>query len=54
MSKFLIITCPECGNKQRIFARTSTEIKCQKCEKLLAKPTGGKAEIFGKITKVLE
>mgnify|MGYP006282300403 CR=1 FL=1 len=53
-TKFLLVECPECGNKQKIFARASTEVKCEKCEKTLAKPKGGKAEVTGKIVKVLE
>ena len=53
-TKFLLVACPECGNKQKVFEKTSTEIHCQKCDAILAKPTGGKAIITGKIVKVLE
>jgi len=49
-SKFYDVKC-ECGNVQRVFSHTTTEIKCNKCEKILAHNTGGKAVIKGKIIK---
>ena len=52
-SQFLLVACGECNHKQRVFDRTSTEVYCAKCNALLAKPTGGKADIKGKIAKVL-
>ncbi|MCD6415032.1 MAG: 30S ribosomal protein S27e [Candidatus Diapherotrites archaeon] len=53
-SHFLLVVCPECGNKQRVFERSSTEVKCTKCNAVLVKPRGGKAEIKGKIAKVFD
>jgi small subunit ribosomal protein S27e len=53
-TKFLQVTCPECGNNQTIFSNASTEVHCAKCSALLAKPTGGKAVITGKLVKVHE
>jgi len=53
-TKFLQVVCPECDNKQSIFSNASTEVHCSKCNALLAKPTGGKAVITGKIVKVQE
>lgn len=49
-SKFYDVKC-ECGNVQRIFSHTTREIKCKKCEKVLAHNTGGKAVIKGTIIK---
>jgi small subunit ribosomal protein S27e len=52
-SKFLKVKCSECGNEQVVFGSASTEVKCNKCGKVLARPRGGKAEILTKIIKVL-
>ena len=50
-SYFLLVQCPDCSNKQIIFSHTSTVVKCLVCGKVLAEPTGGKAEIYAKILK---
>ncbi|MCD6491123.1 MAG: 30S ribosomal protein S27e [Candidatus Njordarchaeia archaeon] len=50
-SNFLLVQCPECSSKQIIFSHASIEVKCFVCGKTLAKPTGGKAKILGKILK---
>ncbi len=42
-SRFLKVKCLDCENEQIIFGHASTEVKCLKCEKVLAKPSGGKA-----------
>ena len=52
-SQFLLVACPECNHKQRVFDRTSTKVLCSKCNAVLAEPKGGKAEIKGKVSKVL-
>ncbi|MFX1367751.1 MAG: 30S ribosomal protein S27e [Promethearchaeota archaeon] len=44
-SKFLKVKCLDCENEQIIFAMATTEVKCLKCEKILAKPSGGKAKL---------
>ncbi|MFH1222370.1 MAG: 30S ribosomal protein S27e [Candidatus Micrarchaeota archaeon] len=51
-SKFIDVKC-ECGNVQRVFSHTSQEIKCAKCDALLAEHTGGKAVIHGQVVKEL-
>ena len=51
-SHFLLVACPECGNKQRIFESASTKVHCLKCNALIAEPRAGRAEIKGKILKV--
>jgi len=50
-SKYLAVKC-DCGNEQIIFGNVKSEVKCLMCKKTLAKPTGGKSIIFGKIMKV--
>ncbi|MGY5854464.1 MAG: 30S ribosomal protein S27e [Candidatus Thorarchaeota archaeon] len=44
-SKFIRVKCLDCENEQVIFSHASTEVKCLKCEKVLAIPTGGKAKL---------
>ncbi|NHJ12269.1 MAG: 30S ribosomal protein S27e [Candidatus Thorarchaeota archaeon] len=44
-SRFLKVKCLDCENEQIIFANATTEVKCLKCEKILAKPSGGKAKL---------
>jgi small subunit ribosomal protein S27e len=51
-SKFLLVK-HECGNDQHVFGNVTSEVKCQNCGGVIAKPTGGKAEIIGKVTKVI-
>ena len=51
-SKFLKIACPRCYNNQIIFGKAVSDIKCEKCNKLLIKTTGGKAKIKAKIKQI--
>ncbi len=53
-SKFLLVQCPDCENKQIIFDHASTVVRCLVCGRVLARPTGGKAIIEAKILQVLE
>jgi len=52
-SKFLKIRCPRCNNPQLVFGKASTIIKCNECNKLLVKPTGGKVKVKARITRVM-
>jgi len=52
-SRFLLVRCPDCGNEQVIFDHASIEVKCLMCNRTLAKPLGGKAEITAEVLKVL-
>ena len=52
-SKFIRIKCEECGSEQNIFSSPTSEVKCNSCGGVLAKPTGGKAKLVGKAVKVL-
>ena len=49
MAKFLKVKCKKCRNEQIIYSYPSTVVKCLVCGKVLAKPTGGKAEIEARI-----
>ncbi|MFP4038222.1 MAG: 30S ribosomal protein S27e [Candidatus Nanohaloarchaea archaeon] len=51
---FVKVECGECGNKQNIYSRASTEVECLVCRETIARPTGGKAEINGQILQELE
>jgi small subunit ribosomal protein S27e len=51
-SKFIKIQCPDCGSEQIIFDRASTVVKCNVCGKVLIKPTGGKAAIMIKKSRL--
>ena len=53
-SKFVKVRCPKCKNEQIIFGKSSTEVKCLVCGKVVAEPTGGKARIKSRILEVLE
>ena len=51
--KFLKVVCVRCRNKQVIYGKSSTNVKCLKCNKLLVKPRGGKTRIKTLIEEVL-
>ena len=53
-SKFIKVRCAKCKNEQIVFGKASTEVNCLVCEKVLASPTGGKAQIKARILEVLE
>jgi small subunit ribosomal protein S27e len=48
-SSFLKVKCKNCGNIQIVFSHVSRPVQCNVCNELLARPTGGKAEIEGEI-----
>ena len=53
-SKFLKVKCPDCGNEQIIYNKVNNQVTCLVCGTILAKPTGGKAEIKGQVIGVLD
>lgn len=53
-TKFAKIQCSKCKNEQVMFGKPSTEIKCLICGALLAKPTGGKADVKCTVLEVLD
>lgn len=46
--------CDECGNEQIIYSRASKNVDCLVCGTVVAKPTGGKAELNAEIIETLE
>jgi len=52
-SKFLVVKCPKCGNEQIVFNKASTVVRCNTCGEILVRPTGGKAEVLGKVVESL-
>ncbi len=53
-SKFLRIFCPRCKKEHTVFGKSSTRIKCFKCNKLLVETTGGKTKIKAPIKEILK
>jgi len=52
-SRFIRVRCPKCNAEQVIFGKASTVVRCLKCNRILATPTGGKAKIRAKVLEVL-
>ncbi len=52
-SRFVRVLCKKCKNEQIIYNKAMNEIKCDKCEKIIAKPTGGEIIIAAKILEIL-
>jgi len=52
-SKFLKVVC-ECGNTQIIFNKACTIVRCSKCNKILATPRSGKADILARVVEVFK
>ena len=52
-SKFIKIRCPKCKNEQIMFGKSSSEVKCLVCGKVLAEPTGGKSRVKARVLEVL-
>jgi small subunit ribosomal protein S27e len=53
-SNFLSVQCTECKEKTILFTHTTTDIHCKSCGQLIAKKTGGKAKILGKVLNILD
>jgi len=51
--RFVKVICGRCGNRQILFGKSSTKVKCLKCNKLLVKTTGGKIRVKTQIREVL-
>jgi len=52
-SRFLLVTCPNCGARQVVFSHATFRARCLSCGAELVEPTGGKAIIKGKVERVL-
>ena len=53
-SNFLSVQCLKCGENTVIFTYTTMDINCKACGEMVAKKTGGKAIVMGKILSVLD
>ena len=53
-SKFMRVRCPDCGNEQITFSHAASVVRCNICGRILAEPTGGKADIKGEIVNKFE
>ena len=53
-NKFVKVRCSECKNEQVCFSRPTTQVNCLVCDKVLAKPTGGKADFVGRVLEELQ
>ena len=51
--KFLEIACPRCNKIQIVFGKSTTLVKCPKCNYLLLKSKGGKAKVRAPIREVI-
>jgi len=51
---FLRVACPDCENEQIVFGTAATEVACEVCGHVLARPTGGEAAIEGDVTETVE
>jgi len=49
---FVKVKCHGCGEESIIFSKVSTEVKCKKCQEVLALPTGGKAAVKAEILEM--
>ena len=53
-SKFLKVNCKECEEENIVYSHASTPVTCKSCGNIIAKPTGSKAQIIGKISETLK
>ena len=52
-TNFIKVRCQNCSSEQTIYEKATTEVKCNSCNALLAKPSGGNAKIKAKIIERL-
>lgn len=52
-SKFLRVSCPRCKHQQIIFGKSTMLIKCERCNYLLLKTKGGKAQVRAAVKRIL-
>jgi small subunit ribosomal protein S27e len=48
------VECPDCGNEQTVFGKSSSEVLCAVCGSTLATPTGGKADFAAEVVETVE
>lgn len=52
-SRFIQLVCPNCGHMQVVYSHATFPARCLSCGTLLVRTTGGKAEILGKVERIL-
>jgi ribosomal protein S27E len=53
-ARFVEVVCARCGEKQILFGKSSTKVKCKKCNLLLVDTKGGKIRIRTIVKEVLD
>jgi small subunit ribosomal protein S27e len=53
-SKFFKVNCKECEEENIVYSHASTAVTCKSCGNIIAKPTGSKSQILGKISETLK
>jgi len=51
---FITVTCPDCESEQAVFQKASSEVACAVCGHTLAHPTGGKVDLEGEVSGIVE
>lgn len=51
-SKFLKIVCPRCKKITIVYGNSSIEVKCNDCNYLLTKSSGGRAKVRAKVKEI--
>ncbi len=52
-SSYVRVKCIKCNNEQILFSKAATLVKCLVCGEILAEPTGGKADVKGRVMEIL-
>jgi len=52
-SRFILVMCQHCGNKQIVYDHAKTYVKCSVCQETIAEPKGGRAKILGRVLEEL-
>jgi small subunit ribosomal protein S27e len=53
-SRFLRVKCSDCGNEQIVFDSAASTVKCLVCDKILAKPSGGKTRFEAEVVESVD
>lgn len=53
-SNFIKIKCRKCKNQQIIFEKPAMDVRCLVCDEIVAKSTGGRANIKTQIIGVVK
>lgn len=52
-SKFMRVMCKKCKNDQIVYNKVANVVKCLNCGEELVVPTGGEAQVKGKVLEYL-